>query len=407
MVAHASPPTWDEDLMYSVQINRWLMKPIGVWPISLCVTTGEKISSIMLALISSFLISFLLVPCALCTILETGDLDTKIKMIGPLSFCVMAAIKYYILVSRGAKIGKCIEDIRADWYRAHSRGEEDRRIMRENARIGRSLATFCVGFMYSGGFFYTTVMPLCTRRTEIIDNETVRSQAFPIYRGLLDPRTSPSFEIVQLMQCLSGFVMYSVTVGACSLAAVFVMHVCGQFGILVARLQRLVDGLEREKNLDSRKEQLGDVVEHHLYILGFISQIEELLNEICFVELVGCTMNICFLGYYLLTEWEQSETIGTLTYCTLLISFTFNIFILCYIGEILSEQCKNISLSAYMIDWYRLPRRKALGLILIFAVANNSTKLTAGKLVELSLGSFCSVLKSSLAYLSLLRTLTT
>ncbi|KAK1131472.1 hypothetical protein K0M31_017756 [Melipona bicolor] len=271
MVALANPPTcsWDEDLMYSVQINRWLLKPIGVWPISLCVTTREKISSIMLALISSFLISFLLVPCALCTILDkTGDLDTKIKMIGPLSFCVMAAIKYYILVSRGVKIGKCIEDIRADWYRAHLRGEEDRRIMRENARIGRSLATFCAGFMYSGGFFYTTVMPLCTKRTEIIDNETVRSQAFPIYRGFLDPRTSPSFEIVQLMQCLSGFVIYSVTVGACSLAAVFVMHACGQFGILVTRLQRLVDGLEKEMDLDSRKEQLGDVVEHHLYILG-------------------------------------------------------------------------------------------------------------------------------------------
>ena len=147
MVAIANPLTCSRDLMYSVQINRWLLKPIGVWPISLCVTTREKISSIMLALISSFLISFLLVPCALCTILETGDLDTKIKMIGPLSFCVMAAIKYYILVSRGAKIGKCIEDIRADWCRAHSRGEEDRRIMRENAKIGRSLATLCVGFM--------------------------------------------------------------------------------------------------------------------------------------------------------------------------------------------------------------------------------------------------------------------
>ena len=44
-----------------------------------------------------------------------------------------------------------------------------------------------------------------------------------------------------------------------------------------------------------------------------------------------------------------------------------------------------------MIDWYRLPQKKALGLILIFAVANSSTKLTAGKIVELSLASFCSV----------------
>lgn len=30
-----------------------------------------------------------------------------------------------------------------------------------------------------------------------------------------------------------------------------------------------------------------------------------------------------------------------MTYCSLLISFTFNIFILCYIGELLDEQVLN------------------------------------------------------------------
>ena len=142
--------------------------------------------------------------------------------------------------------------------------------MMENARIGRSLAIFCAGFMYSGGFFYTTVMPLCTKRTEIIDNEIVRSQAFPIYRGLLDPRTSPSFEIVQLMQCLAGFVIYSVTVGSCSLAAIFVMHACGQFQILVTKLRRLIDGLKGDKDMENivHEQRLGNIVEHHLHILG-------------------------------------------------------------------------------------------------------------------------------------------
>ncbi|XP_017878907.2 uncharacterized protein LOC108624258 [Ceratina calcarata] len=400
---------WDRDWTYSLQMNRWILKSIGVWPIALYETTPEKINSVILACISTFLISFLLVPCALCTLLDkTGDLDAKIKMIGPLSFCVMAAIKYYILVSRGAEIAKCLGMMRDDWARIYlQQNQEEKETMRENARFGRSLAVFCAVFMYSGGFFYTTVMPLCTKRTEIIDNETVRSQAFPIYRGLLDPRTSPSFEIVQLMQCLSGFVIYSVTVGACGLAAVFVMHVCGQFKIIEIKLNKLVDRTIVEKQRDTHGDRLGDIVEYHIQILGFISQIEELLNEICFVEFVGCSMNICFLGYYLLTEWEQNEPIGTLTYCTLLISFTFNIFILCYIGEILSEQCKELSLSAYMIDWYRIPGKQALGLILLFAMSNSTMKLTAGKLVELSLGNFCDMLKSSLAYLSLLRTLTT
>ncbi|XP_076177141.1 odorant receptor 35 [Ptiloglossa arizonensis] len=401
--------TSDKDWIYSVQINRWILKAIGVWPLSLCVSTTEKINSVALALISAFLIGFLLVPCTLSTVLDNvNDLDAKIKMIGPLSFCVMSAIKYYVLVTRGAKVSKCIGEIRSDWVRTSSEHrDQDRKIMIESARFGRSLALFCVGFMYSAGFFYTIIMPLCSKKTEIINNETVRSQAFPIYRGLLDPRTSPSFEIVQLMQCLAGFVAYSVTASACSLAAVFAVHACGQFRILEVKLDELINGVTVKSDSKLSEQRLSDIIEHHLQILRFISQIEELLNGICLVELVGCTLNICFLGYYLLTEWEKSETIGTLTYCMLLISFTFNIFILCYIGEILSEQCINIGLSAYMIDWYYLPREEALGLILIFAVSNSSMKLTAGKLVELSLPSFCSVVKSALAYLSLLRTLTT
>ncbi|XP_076276768.1 odorant receptor 35 [Lasioglossum baleicum] len=405
----SSSPVDGELMLYSVQINRWLLKPIGIWPLALCSGTAEKISIIMLELISIFLIGYLLVPCTLCAILEkNGDLDAKIKMIGPLSFCVMAAVKYCILLSRGEQISECIRKIWSDWGRCVSPGDnQNREIMIESARFGRFLAVFCAGFMYSGGFFYTTVMPLCSKRTEIIGNETVRSLAFPIYRGIIDPRTSPSFEIAQLMQCLAGFVIYSVTVGACSLAAVFVMHACGQFKILSVRLNQLVNSATASTNRKSAEDYLGDIVQHHLRILGFISKVEGLLNEICFVEFVGCTLNICFLGYFVLTEWEQSDTVGAMTYCILLISFTFNIFILCYIGEILSEECIKLGLTAYMIKWYRLPGRKALGLVLMLAMSNSSTKLTAGKIVNLSLGSFCSVLKSSLAYLSLLRTLTT
>ncbi|KAK2583193.1 hypothetical protein KPH14_009213 [Odynerus spinipes] len=396
--------TPERDWMYSIHLNRWLLQPIGAWPLSLHNTITDKIISVCLTAISSCLIGFLLIPCALCTFLDTdGDLDAKIKMIGPMSFCVMAAVKYYILVSRGNDIAKCILHIRLDWKHA-SKFAKNYNIVLKNAEFGRSLVILCATFMYGGGFFYCTVMPLCAIRTEIIDNLTIRVPSFPIYRKLIDPRSSPYFEIVQFLQSLAGYVIYTITISACSLAAVFVMHACGQFKILMSKLDDLVIG--EGSNLDTLDKRMGDIVEYHLRILCFISRIEELLNEICFVELVGCTLNICFLGYYLMTEWERNEAIGTLTYCTLLVSFTFNIFILCYIGELLTEQCKNIGMASYMVDWYRLPRKKALGLTLVIAISNSPIKLTAGKLFELSLASFCSVIKSAGAYLSLLRTLT-
>ncbi|KAI4497737.1 hypothetical protein M0802_007277 [Mischocyttarus mexicanus] len=105
-----------KDWNYSIQLNRLFLKSIGAWPLSLTVTLFDKIISISLTTISICLIGFLFLPCALVTFLgKENDLDAKIKMIGPFSFCAMAAIKYYILTSRGLDIAKCIKHIRTDW----------------------------------------------------------------------------------------------------------------------------------------------------------------------------------------------------------------------------------------------------------------------------------------------------
>lgn len=34
---------------------------------------------------------------------------------------------------------------------------------------------------------------------------------------------------------------------------------------------------------------------------SFVTCIEQLLNEICLVDVVGCTLNICFLGFNMMT----------------------------------------------------------------------------------------------------------
>lgn len=252
---------------YSIQLNRWFLKPIGAWPLALCETTMEKLSCVILMVNSCFLIGFLLLPCTLCTILVGTDLDTKIRMIGPLSFFLMAAVKHYILIARNENIGQCIRHVRADWNRVTLGHVKDRQIMLDSAKFGRWLSVISAVFMYSGGFFYTTLMPFCAKRTEIIDNETVRLPAFPIYRGLFDPRTSPFFEIVEFLQALAGYVIYTITIGVCSLAAVFVMHACGQFRILMLKMEDLADGKHRKSTSSTTDGRLGDIVRCHIRIL--------------------------------------------------------------------------------------------------------------------------------------------
>ncbi|XP_011308556.1 uncharacterized protein [Fopius arisanus] len=58
-----------------------------------------------------------------------------------------------------------------------------------------------------------------------------------------------------------------------------------------------------------------------------------------------------------------------------------------------------------MIDWYKLPGKSPRDLILILAMANYPTSLTAGKMIDLSYACFCGVLKTAAAYFNILRTL--
>ncbi|XP_011684716.1 PREDICTED: odorant receptor 63a-like [Wasmannia auropunctata] len=391
---------------HSVQLNRWFLKPIGAWPRAAATTSGEKAVSRILIIVCYSLIAFTVIPCALNLLFEEKDTELKLRGIGPLSHWFMGGMNYCFLLLRSADIRRCVQHMETDWRIIQQ--SRDREIMARNARLGRFVAGVCAICMHSGVFLYNIVSGMTTVVVSVGDNRSVSMLQLPcpFYNKLIDSRFSPANEIVIVMQTLSGFIVNSTVVGACSLAAVFAIHACGQLDILMLRLDKLVEG-DGAKDNESVQQRLANIVNHHLRVLRFISRIEAVMHQICLVELLGCTFNLCMLGYYSITWWNKIDKKGILAYIIVYISMSFNIFIFCYIGEILTQQCKKVGETAYMIDWYRLPRKTALGLILVISRSSAVIKITAGKLVQLSVVTFSDVVKTSLVYLNILRTVTT
>ncbi|XP_050480537.1 uncharacterized protein LOC126868770 isoform X6 [Bombus huntii] len=143
--------------------------------------------------------------------------------------------------------------------------------------------------------------------------------------------------------------------------------------------------------------------ENNRTIRLFSAMIETVLQEVCFFEFVGSTFVICLLEYYCITDWQQNDNIGLATYSMLLVSLTFNMFLLCYIGNLLIDKSTSVGISCYMIDWYRLPVKTVQDLILIIAMSNSPAKISAARIFILSLPTFGNVLKTSFAYLNFIR----
>ncbi|XP_058807702.1 uncharacterized protein LOC131673606 isoform X3 [Phymastichus coffea] len=338
-----------EESRYAIRMNRYFLIPLGIWPLASDASLALRLLQKAAVTASYWLISFLLVPCALHTFLEEPSAAIKLKLIGPMSFHLMAVGKYCSLVSGVKEIGECFRHVEEDWkFYKDRRATAQLAIMRSNARLGHFLTLLCAAFMYGGGFFYHTIMPLSSGR--------IASTAFLTRLAELELRNSTDSTLPIPAPRALTYPVY-----------------------------------ERFMRVESSP--------------CFAKRVEKNLNVICFVEFVGCTLNICFLGYYFITEWESRNAISTMTYCILLVSFTFNIFIFCFIGDILTEQCKKVGEVTYAIDWYKLPGKTAVDVIFIIAISSCCpARITAGKMVYLSMSSFCNVIKTAATYLNLLRT---
>ncbi|KAL0117019.1 hypothetical protein PUN28_010113 [Cardiocondyla obscurior] len=388
---------------FNLQLNRWYLKPIGAWPQVDTLSSIWKTLTLLCIFICAGTITVVTGPCMLYILFEKDSVKAKLNAIGPLLHRLMGSVNYWVLLRRSEDIRKLVRHMETDWSLIEK--PDDREIMLQHAKFGRSVTMICGLIMQVGTILFSIARAMKTA-TIVVGNETYTTHPMtcPMYNKLIDTRFSPINEIALALQFLSGIVVNSSTAGACSLAAVFAIHACGQLNVLHRWLEKLVGSEKEENHIVKRKVSI--IVEHHMRILSFISRLESIMHKVSLVELMGCTINMCLLGYYTIMAWETLDAAKLTSYAIVYLSMGFNIFIFCYIGEIITEQCKHVGEMAYMTDWYNLHHKTALGLVLIIARSSNVIKITAGKLFHLSIATFGDVIRTSMVYLNLLRTLT-
>ncbi|KAF3054493.1 Odorant receptor 142 [Nylanderia fulva] len=388
---------FQQDIKYVFKPSSWTLGSIGIWPVTF---RGIGHVSKIALVVCNFALSFAIVPCILHIIYDEKDLNIRLKLSGLLGFCLTAMMKYCVLAIRRPKILRCIEHVKSDWWQV--KFNSDRKLMMKYAATGRRLSIISTTCMYIAGFIYHTILPFCT--VHKVGNETIRPLVYPTYSEFYQTQISPIYEIVYLAHCICGYTMYTVTAGSCGLAAIFATHACGQIDVIASRLEDLSRGKNFGQSLNVN-QRIAVIVNGHVRILRFCAAVEEILQEVCLLEFASSIFTMCLPEYYCIVDWQDSDTVGLTTYFLLFVSFCFNMYILCYIGELLMAKSTQIGTTCFMIDWYQLPANPVRSLVLVIAMSNHPIKISAGRMIDLSLATFGNVLKTSLAYLSFLRTL--
>ncbi|KAF7993063.1 hypothetical protein HCN44_005844 [Aphidius gifuensis] len=376
---------YKNDIDYVVKISRTLLTPIGIYPLHGSDTTISKILvNIQIICIFSLML-FLLAPHLIYTYFVAEDLKRLIKIIAAQFFNSLALIKFWTMIINKKQLRWCLNELEDSWRDIAS--DEDRKIMIKNAKIGRIFTVAYLSLSYGGALPYHIIMPLVAPRIIMPDNSTLIPLPYPSEYIFWVPRDSPGYEMLFVGQILISSIILSTNCGIYSLIATYIMHACCLFEIVQRHLKYILESsVEGQFN-----DNLAAVIDKHNQAIYYAGLLEKSLNIVFLSEMAGCTVIICFLEY------------GLTTYFMLLTSIFVNVFIISYIGERLKEMSLKIGECTYDLDWYNLPKKMALDLMVIMVRANQPSTLSAGKLFDLSLVGFADVVKTSAAYLNFIR----
>ncbi|XP_018305102.1 odorant receptor 115 [Mycetomoellerius zeteki] len=358
------------------------------------------------------MLGFMCIPQSTNLVFIWGDVDMMTENLATANIPVANSFMKAFTIWRRRKVLKLLVNFfYQDWYMPKT--SEERTIMLKNAKIVRKISIWCT--------ILTQIMVtiyIVLRISTIIrfsPNDPACPMLYTAYFPF-DITRSPIFELICICQILSAYSATVTYTGTDSFISMLVLHVCGQFENLRERLKNLVNDSNGIKTSQEFKSELRQIVMRHEHLNWFAKTIEESFNMMMLIQMLSCTVQLCFQGFQVFTVSGSKIAFYQILFMfAKTIEDSFNMMLLIQILSCTVQLCfqgfqvfrsTEIGLSAYESNWFNMPGKEARNLLLIMHRSTIPLYLTAGKFSTFSLQMFSKIVRSSLGYLSVLLTVT-
>ncbi|XP_012526715.1 odorant receptor 85b [Monomorium pharaonis] len=179
-----------------------------------------------------------------------------------------------------------------------------------------------------------------------------------------------------------------------------ILHIGGQIDILRVNLTEI---FSKKKKNSLNNFIVEEVIKKHQKIIIFSQCIEDLYSYIALVLFISDTLIICCLGFTIVTSVGQPDATKMIIKNILFyLAMNMEAFIFCFAGEYLSSKSKSIGDAAYDSLWYESDSRDSQVIQFLIMRSQNQLTITIGKIMNLSLERFGSIVKASASYISVL-----
>ncbi|XP_046837411.1 odorant receptor 13a-like [Vespa crabro] len=217
-------------------------------------------------------------------------------------------------------------------------------------------------------------------------------------KPLLKPYDAKTYAFGCIHEFLRILMIISANSGTDCLLASTGFHLTGQLAILNCRAKEIL------KETDVSQQGIHKIILRHHRLIRLADILEDSFSVVICQQLLGTTIQICISSYQILSSLAVLEGIGIIIFGLHIFVLLSTLFTYCYIGDCLIEESTNLCLALYHCDWYELSTIDMKSIYICMIRSRKPLQLTCAKFCVISLRTFTIVMKTSMAYLSVLRT---
>ncbi|XP_067210600.1 odorant receptor 9a-like isoform X2 [Linepithema humile] len=335
------------------RINKILLSCIGQWPYQ----TNRSSNAIIIIIVCLAGTQFV---AKVCGLLSIKDIDLFIDSLSPLVVDIGCGIKLFTCVSKATEIRALFNQIQSDWQLLMM--SPHIKTLDSYAQNGRKFTIIYASAFYSALLLFMLV-PLQPLLLGSSSNDTTRPLLHRVeYYIDMDKYYFP----ILVHGYVTAVVLVSVAIAADTMYVIMVQHVCGLFTII-----------------------------------GFANLIEAAFSQM-FLMLAGFNMLIMSMtGATAVTNMDKPEEfLRQITFaCALLVHLFFESFQ----AQRLIDHSAHIHTSLINTAWYQTSFRTRKILIFMIMKTREPCVLTAGKMFVISMDTFSTIVRTSVSYFTMLR----
>ncbi|KAF3054398.1 Odorant receptor 292 [Nylanderia fulva] len=375
------------------KIVRLLLSIVGLWPFH-TLRRRCTIYFVMILLLGSGF------TCEILGILDIWrDTFELLNSLPVFLFAALAIVKTIYAIYTLPKIKLLLTNMRE--YHLSPKSDEEAKIHNSHALYARNFGYIYTGVVLGHPFifqFMTLMAKINYQESE--ENVTSSNKAQGIQSGIshpvnymvdVDTYYVPIFIHTAVCEVCYGFLLVTLDV----LYITLIEHCCGLLEGLRCRLKNALNFQGNNDLMFTQDKSYSNIVysiQRHTETMQFIAIMESVFSLPLFVH-VGCAIILLsIVGFQIITTTGNIQHL--IRHFSYMNAILINIFL--KIGKI----CK---IFRYNAQWYNMPIETSKLLIMILMTSKKPLIFTIGKLFSLSYITFNAVLRTSMSYFMLLR----